>query len=228
MNKYPKIYLIYSAFNLNRMRSAIKNYLSLTKKDWNGLVVLLILIVLILTAPYILQLSHKDNTINPKEFNNALQVLNRAKKSQPADQPTFYKKAAPGTIIDLNTADTTQLTQLPGIGATFARRIVSYRDKLGGFINKEQLKEVFGIDSEKYAGLQAQVKVDAVHIRKIDINKATFDTLKRFPYLSYKQMNAIVQFREQHGEYTSVDDMRNIVILDDGILRKIGPYLVFK
>jgi competence ComEA-like helix-hairpin-helix protein len=210
------------------MRSTLKNYLSLTKKDWNGLVVLLILIVLILTAPYILQLNHKDSTINPKQFNNALQVLERAKKSQSADQPTFYKKALLGTIIDLNTADTTQLTQLHGIGASFAKRIVSYRDRLGGFINKEQLKEVFGLDSEKYAGLQAQVKVDAGHIRKIDINKATFDSLSRFPYLSYKQMNAIVQFREQHGEYASLDDMRNIAILNDEILRKIGPYLVFK
>src|ERR1700761_3586171 len=210
------------------MRSAIKNYLSLTKKDWNGLVVLLILIVLILTAPYILQLNHKDNTINPKEFNYALQVLERAKKSQLPDQPKFYKKAAPGTIIDLNTADTAQLTQLHGIGASFAKRIVSYRDRLGGFVNKEQLKEVFGIDSEKYAGLQAQVKVDAGHIRRIDINKTTFDSLKRFPYLTYRQMNAIVQFREQHGEYASLDDMRNIAILNEGILRKIGPYLVFK
>jgi competence protein ComEA len=71
------------------MRSAIKNYLSLTKKDWNGLVVLLILIVLFLTAPYILQLNHKDNTINPKEFNYALAVQERAKKSQLPDQPAF-------------------------------------------------------------------------------------------------------------------------------------------
>jgi competence ComEA-like helix-hairpin-helix protein len=186
------------------MRSALKNYLSLTKKDWNGLVVLLILIVLILTAPYILQLHHKDNTINPKEFNNALEVLERAKKSQLPDQPTFYQKVAPGTIIDLNTADTAQLTQLHGIGASFAKRIVSYRDRLGGLINKEQLKEVFGLDSEKYAGLQAQVKVDAGQIRKIDVDKATFDSLSRFPYLTYKQMNAIIQFRGQHGEYASL------------------------
>jgi competence protein ComEA len=141
------------------MRSAIKNYLSLTKKDWNGLVVLLILIVLILTAAYILQLNHKDNTINPKEFDNALGVLDRAKKSQSADQPAFYKKQHPGTIVDLNTADTVQLTQLYGIGATFARRIVSYRARLGGFVNKEQLKEVFGIDSEKYAGLQSRERL---------------------------------------------------------------------
>jgi competence protein ComEA len=73
-----------------------------------------------------------------------------------------------------------------------------------------------------------RLRVDAGHIRKIDINKGTFDSLSRFPYLTYKQMNAIIQFRGQHGQYASLEDMRNIAILNDGILRKIGPYLVFK
>ncbi len=196
------------------------------------MVVLLVLIVLIFAAPYALQLFRKDSTINPKDLNNAIATLDKAKKSQAADQPaantTFYKKAAAGVVIELNTADTTQLTSLPGIGASFARRIVSYRNRLGGFYNKEQLKEVYGLDADKYAGLQAQVRVDASHIKKIAINKAAFDDLKYFPYLNFKQMNAIIQFREQHGDYTSIGDMKNIAILDDEILRKIEPYLAFK
>jgi competence protein ComEA len=55
-----------------------------------------------------------------------------------------------------------------------------------------------------------------------------FDGLKHFAYLNFKQMNAIVQFREQHGDYTSLNDMRSIAILDDEILRKIEPYNDFK
>lgn len=196
------------------------------------MVVLVILIGLILAAPYVFQLFRKDSTINTKDFNNALAALDKAKKSQAGDQPdnnaTYYKKAAPGVVVELNTADTAQLTTLPGIGASFARRIVSYRNHLGGFYSKEQLKEVYGLDADKYAGLQAQIKVDASRIKKIPINKATFDDLKYFPYLSFKQMNAIIQFREQHGDYTSIVDMKNIAILNDEILRKIEPYLAFK
>jgi competence protein ComEA len=48
------------------------------------------------------------------------------------------------------------------------------------------------------------------------------------PYLNYKQVNAIVEYRKQHGEYASIGDLKNIAIIDADILRKIGPYLVFK
>lgn len=196
------------------------------------MVVLITLIALILAAPYVYQLCRKDNTINAKEFDNALAVLDKAKKSQADDYADnaaiTYKKAAPGIVIELNTADSAKLTGLHGIGPSFAMRIIRYRDRLGGFYSKEQLKEVFGLDSVTYAGLQAQVKVDPSHIKKIPVNEVSFEGLSRFPYLSYKQMNAIINFRDQHGDYASLDDMKNIAILNEGILRKIEPYIVFK
>jgi competence ComEA-like helix-hairpin-helix protein len=221
------------------MRSYIKNYLSISKKEWNGLVIFVIVIALILAAPYAFQMLRKDTTINPYDFDKAVATLDKAKKSQAGDYPDnssekpnttpiIYKKAAPGIIIEINTADSAKLTELHGIGPAFARRIISYRDRLGGFYNKEQLREVFGIDAEKYNELQVQVKVDASKIKRININKVNFDGLSHFPYLSYKQMNAIIQFREQHGDYEKLADMKNIAILNDEILRKIEPYLAFK
>jgi len=196
------------------------------------MVVLVILIALVLAAPYLLQLFRKDTTINPAEFNKAVAVLNHAQKSQGDDDEAnavpVYKKAADGVVIELNSADSAKLTELKGIGPSFARRIVNYRNRLGGFINKDQLKEVYGMDDNRYAEMQAQVSVDPSHIQKIQINQVDFDRLKHFPYLTFKQMNAIVQFREQHGDYTSISDMRNIAILNDEILRKIGPYIDFK
>lgn len=206
--------------------------MSVTKKEWNGMVVLVILIALVLAAPYLVQLFGKDTTINPADFNKAIAVLNQSQKSQGDDHEAkavpSYKKADPKEVIELNTADSAKLTELKGIGPSFAHRIVNYRNRLGGFVSKEQLKEVFGMDDDRYAGLQAQVSVDASHINKIHINKVDFDGLKHFPYLSFKQMNAIIQFREQHGDYASLNDMRNIAILNDEILRKIGPYIDFK
>lgn len=196
------------------------------------MVVLVILIALVLAAPYLLQLCRKDTTINPADFNKAVAILNKAQKSQgddfEANAIPVYKKAADGVIIELNSADSAKLTELKGIGASFARRIINYRNRLGGFINKDQLKEVYGMDDDRYAEMQAQVSVDLSRIKKIRINKVDFDGLKHFPYLTFKQMNAIVQFREQHGNYASLNDMRNVAILNDEILRKIEPYIDFK
>ena len=196
------------------------------------MVVLVIMIALVLAVPYLLQLCRKDTTINPADFNKAVAVLNKAQKSRDSDDGTnaipVYEKIADGVVIELNSADSAKLTGLKGIGASFARRIVNYRNRLGGFINKEQLKEVYGMDDDRYAEMQPQVSVDPSHIKKIHINKVDFDGLKYFPYLTFKQMNAIVQFREQHGDYASLNDMRNIVLLNDEILRKIEPYIDFK
>ena len=196
------------------------------------MVVLVILIALVLAAPYFLQLFGKDTTINPADFNKAVAVLNKAQKSQSdgdkANAIPIYKKAADGVIIELNSADSAKITGLKGIGPSFARRIVNYRNRLGGFINKEQLKEVFGMDDDRYAEMQAQVSVDPSQIKKIHINKVDLDGLKHFPYLTFKQINAIVQFREQHGDYASLNDLRNIAILNNEILRKIGPYIDFQ
>ena len=196
------------------------------------MVVLVILIAFVLATPYLLQIFGKDTTINPAEFDKAVAILNQAQKSQGDDHAAnavpVYKKTANNVVIELNTADSAKLTGLKGIGASFARRIVNYRNRLGGFVSKEQLKEVFGMDDDRYADMQAQITVDPAYIQKIHINKVDFDGLKHFPYLTFKQMNAIVQFREQHGDYASLNDMRNIAILNDEILRKIGPYIDFK
>ncbi len=288
------------------MKAQIKKYLSITKKEWNGMVVLVILIALVLAAPYIYQLFRKDNTINTKDFDKAVAQLSKidSQKNNTSNKPLsddkleypvmfpfnpnnltiqqweqlglserqasviihyeakggkFYskedvkkifaitaddykrlepyiqipeaslatKKAKPGEITELNSADSAKLTEVRGIGPSFAVRIVRYRGRLGGFYNKEQLKEIYGIDSTKYAEIKDQVSVDPGKVKRININTISFDQLRIFPYLGYKQVNAIIQYRTQHGSYTSIADMKNIAILDEGILRKIEPYLKF-
>lgn len=130
-------------------------------------------------------------------------------------------------IVELNAADSAALVEVRGIGPVLASRILQYRNRLGGYREVAQLREVFGIDSARYQDIFRQLTVDTVAIRKIHINRVGFDELRKFPYLRYKQMNAIIQYRKQHGNYTSVRDLTKINILDTEILRKIAPYLIF-
>ena len=218
------------------MRRVI-SYLSISKKEWNGTVVLLILIMLALIAPYVYQNLHKDKLINFKDFDKAVALLkaaNTKKASASSSTPkttTFTytaNKLKPGETVDINKADSAAFTRVHGIGPSFARRIVAYRQKLGGFVNKEQLKGVYGLDAEKYRDIADEVRIDNYSIKRLSINTITFDELRRFPYLSYKQANAIIQYREQHGNYHSLNDMRDIALLNNELLRKIAPYIIFK
>lgn len=137
----------------------------------------------------------------------------------------YVKKELP--MIEINAADTLILDQIKGIGATFARRIVKYRERLGGFYKKEQLKEVYGIDSLKFIEMIPQVKIDESLVKKIDVNTATFDQLKSHPYLNYKQINAMIQYRKQHGKFNSIDDLKKVVIFTQENIQRLAPYLNF-
>ncbi len=127
--------------------------------------------------------------------------------------------------LDLNRVDSLELQQLPGIGPVFASRIVRFRDGLGGFYDKRQLLDVYGFDEERYEGLAAHVYADATAVSRININTATYEELAAHPLISYKQANAVVQYRKQHGPFANVDALLDIVILDEEFLRKIAPYL---
>lgn len=127
-------------------------------------------------------------------------------------------------IIEINAADSLELERIRGIGPAFASRIIRFRKRIGGFYRKEQLLEIYGMDSLKYDQLKDQIQVNSGLITKLNINTFTFEEIRHHPYLNYKQMNAIIQYRTQHGSYKSIDDLRKIAILNEEIIRKIEPY----
>ncbi|MDB5240573.1 MAG: transporter, partial [Spirosoma sp.] len=128
--------------------------------------------------------------------------------------------------FDINTADTSQLIALKGIGSTLAARIVKYRDGLGGFITPEQFRDVYGLDSVALAELEKFGQIRSAP-RKIPVNTASAEELDRHPFLSRRQAQVIVNYREQHGAYTSAESLKPIRILDAKTIEKIAPYLEF-
>ncbi len=137
-------------------------------------------------------------------------------------------KLKAGATVEINSADSAKLIQVRGIGPSFAIRIIRYRDRLGGFYRKEQLMEVFGVDTAKYNEIEKQLTIDPLKVVKLKINSISLPSLQQFPYLNYKQVNAIIQYRTQHGNYNSITDLANVAILTPEVLRKIEPYLSYK
>ena len=128
--------------------------------------------------------------------------------------------------FELNTADSLDLVQLYNIGPVVARRILKYRSLLGGYVRREQLREVYGIDSARYNDIAPHLTVDPSRITPIDINTADIDRLKRHPYLDYYQAKAIIRLREEKGAYAGVRDILNIPIIDSETFTRIEPYLI--
>lgn len=138
-----------------------------------------------------------------------------------------YNEKTQVPVIELNSADSVALLKIRGIGPSFASRIIRFRNRLGGFYKLDQLREVYGIDSIKFSQIKAQLTLNPNLVQKINVNTATFNQFKVQPYLSYKQINALIQFRSQHGDFKSIDDLKKIVVLNEEIIRKIEPYFIF-
>ena len=174
----------------------------------------------------------KMYTISPKMYKRLLPFVkiegqnNFDRKSDFAfEKKEYVKKAA--VIVDINTADSAQLDEIKGVGGAFANRILKYRERLGGFHKKEQLMEVYGLDSTRYEEIKSQVSVSTVALKVINVNSAQFNDLKTNPYLTYKQINAIIQYRKQHGNYNGPADLKKVLILNQQVIDKITPYISF-
>lgn len=127
--------------------------------------------------------------------------------------------------FDLNTADTTQLKKLRGIGSKLAARIIQYREKIGGFVSHTQLREVYALPEEVIALLEQHAFIIENTQQRIAINKASVEELQKHPYLREKLAKIIVSYRQQHGDFKSINDLAKIKILQAETLQKIEPYL---
>jgi len=116
----------------------------------------------------------------------------------------------------LNLADSAALVSLPGIGPYYARKIIQYRDRLGGFAAKEQLLEIFGIDKERLELFADRIVVDTNNVSKADLNDVTFEELSRHPYLGGYVARSIIRFRDSRG--AGMTDLTNLVL--NNIIKK--------
>ena len=128
-------------------------------------------------------------------------------------------------IVDINEADTTAFIALPGIGSKLAARIVYFRDKLGGFHSINQVGETYGVSDSTFQYIRTMLVVSNNKVKKININTVTKDELKLHPYIRWNLANAIVEYRSQHGNYSDLNQLKQIAIIDEAIFNKIVPYL---
>ena len=129
-------------------------------------------------------------------------------------------KLKPGETVDLATADTTLLRRVPGIGSYYARRIVAYGERLGGYVNAGQLQEIDGFPADALPFFT----VGSASVRRMNVNRLSLSELRRHPYIDYYQARAIVDYRRLHGPIRSLNDLR---LLPEFTPEKIGRLLPY-
>jgi len=136
----------------------------------------------------------------------------------------YEKKERKITLVSINEADTSAFVALPGIGSKLAFRIVNFREKLGGFYSVDQIGETYGLPDSTFQKIKPYLQVDR-QPKQLNVNTATKEDLKAHPYIKWNLANAIVEYRNQHGPFKSIEDLKNIVLIDEATYNKISHYL---
>ncbi len=161
-----------------------------------------------------------------KKSKKRLSSINKFNKDRFVEKNEY--RYIPEQLPDLNNCDSSDLLFIKGIGPKRAARIIKYRNRLGGFKNISQLKEVYGIDSAVFKNLisNSTLKEDSAII-KINLNAISFKDLLKHPYVDYNTCKVIINYRRQHGNFRSLEDLKQIKIIDSEFLARMEPYIQF-
>lgn len=129
--------------------------------------------------------------------------------------------------IDMNLANAQVYEKLSGVGPTLAARIVKYRNVLGGFVNRAQLFEVYGMDSTQIQLEHVVMQFDSLLIKKLRVNDLDAAALASHPYIDYKQANLLINYRQHHGKYLKQEDLLQSKAFTESELARLAPYLSF-
>lgn len=151
--------------------------------------------------------------------------LNLGKKDTVEVKPLYVKteKFTEGTLVDLNSADTVVLKKVPGIGSFLARTIVSYRNRLGGFVTVDQLQDI----KQVKASLNRWFTVSGKPLRYLEINNWGLDALRSHPYMDFYKAKAIIEYRRKRGKIKSLSQLSLFEEFSEKDLKRLSPYLKF-
>ena len=135
----------------------------------------------------------------------------------------YQVKLKAGEHIVLNTADTTQLKTVPGIGSYFARKVVQYGERLGGYVSVDQLDEIenFPLDAKDY------LVIENAKPHLLNVNTLSLNDLKKHPYINFYQARAITDYRRLHGPLKSLQDLRLSKDFPPEVIERLTPYVEY-
>jgi len=233
-----------------KVKYLIRDYFGFSRMETNGTLVLALLIIIALVSPYLwehLYPTGYDNYANDqKRLDSLMHIMEESVQMAvvkvPSNKSSYSgksndkpnrkyetkKKSYQIKKFDLNTADTTQFKSIYGIGPVLSARIIKYRNLLGGFVNTDQLKEVYGLKPEVIENLLKKGFITKDFIpEQVNINTEKAFELYRHPYISKKMAYSIIDLNKKQDQLSS-DLLQKHFKLADSVVVKLIPYIKFK
>lgn len=184
---------------MNNPGKPLKEWFGYNRRERRATLILTVIVLLVFSFRFVVPENGEEPSITlidtepSSELPDSLILISARTASVPA------QKQQKKLIIELNLCDSAELVKLPGIGPVFSGRIVKFRSLLGGFADKMQLREVYGMPEETYSIISTMVTADTSLLKKIEINSCEYRDLIRHPYLSPEDVKSILNYRKLMG-----------------------------
>ena len=132
-------------------------------------------------------------------------------------------KIKEGEHVFLNLSDTSQLKKVPGIGSAYARAIVSYGERLGGYVDVTQLMEIDGFPEESLQYFE----VGDGKVTKLNINRLSVSKMQRHPYITFFMARTIADYRRLNGPLTSLSQLKLDKNFPPEVIERLSPYVEY-
>jgi DNA uptake protein ComE-like DNA-binding protein len=214
---------------MDRFRDFFRNWFGYSRRERRSTFILLNLIVIITGIRYVFPFQEVSLKEIPIELLEAIPDTDLKKTEIQAgrEQKQTRSPAARKKVLDLNDCDSAALEALPGIGPVLSVRIIKYRNLLGGYASRNQLKEVYGLSEETFELISQRVFADSLAVRKIKVNVADFRVLIKHPYFTRAEVSAILKYRELKGVITDIGVMVDNKLISSETANRIRAYLDF-
>lgn len=163
--------------------------------------------------------------LSTEKFNELKPYISIATPPEPEKRTTNKRT---DLIVELNSADTTLLMQIKGIGRGYAFAIIRFRQQAGGFASVNQLTDVYGMTAENVEKIKPFCRVDERLIQTIRLNTATVGKMKNHPYIGFYKAKNIYEYRRKKGKINSIEELRDIPDITEKDIEQLRPYLNFE
>gem|GEM_PF-311039 len=216
---------------MNSIRSIISSWFGYDRRERRATLVVVVLIAVVTLIrfappsgkelPVALTFEEKAPGLAAEPYGSSTSESVRAQPVRSSPVPRRQ------STINLNLCDSAELDRLPGIGPVLSARIIKYRNLLGGYADKSQLLEVYGLRDSVFNIISSRVEADTLRLTRIQVNSAGFSDLLRHPYLEIEHVKSIVQYREKHGSISGWAVMLENSLVPEGKAHLLRYYLSF-
>lgn len=226
----------------------MKTFFNFTSAQWSVAISLLV-VMMVFSLFYNLYENNAPSKLNLQQFEAEIEAFEREQQFLEDSMCKVYHQRRQASLasnydskdtskrskipmyqivkVNLNLCDTNDIMVVPQFGGKRAKKIVEYREQLGGYHDLKQLSEIYILRDLKLEFLEKYFTLGETDVKKINVNTADYKTMISHPYFDAYLTKTILNYRKKNGQIHNISEFEQITHAYKELIDKIEPYLQF-